>query len=567
MKSFKPWYIINKERFQREVELLAKSEFNFVLDQVQKEDYQRIVFNGEIEVKGEKYPLKIVYPPSFPFFRIDIISPKTSFHRHQNWKSKNLCLLPHGQDGWEQDTTGLDMVYQAKNLIEDSLEGPQIIAEKEVDAPEPWSTYLSFSELNLLIPDGLPNTIPTGSYGEFRVRIINNNTLFLDFMVNEQPIHKEYYQFREIPIFLESIAKQRQIKGIWVKVSTIPPSQDIKGMLSWLIKQVPESQPKLLKSFSLKKSKDNFELLSIIFPEENNTRGNFKDSWLTGFIKNNNIIRPHYLDPTLWFERNPSLKNLMKKKVMVLGLGSLGSSIALELSKAGIGSLFIVDRDTVEIGNLVRHVANINYLGRTKVEAVARIVSQQNPFIQVEGMIASIGMINDYSLTKKDIMADLFQYMKSCDLILDMMADEGVTHIVNEMAVDLEIPVIHAWISNGAWGGRIIRTIPNKTGCYYCLCLNGVEEISNNTSEKGIFPRGCGFPTFTGASFDIQSIVSATTRFSVQTLLEGSDYQNPEYDHIIIDNNGTPINNYPAVRTFKVERNITCPICGGNYGG
>lgn len=561
MKNYKPWYETYWNRLEEEEKLL--SELNFSLDEEQRVKFNRIVFRGKIVVKKQEYPLILVYPSGFPQFRIEIISSKTNFPRHQSWINGNLCLLPHGQDGWDESIRGVDMLQQAIRLIEDSLEGSDIVAANEVDAPEPWSLFVPFGPSNLLIPPGLPRSIPEGSFGSFIMGDLGYTYVLIK-IINQHSNHKGEYALESIPI----MANTKQTNhGFWVKVSTTPPSLNPRELCSWLIREAPGTKDTLLGlATGIKTRRASPDLIAIIYPEENTSRNNYNDSWLAGFVQKGDWLKPHYLDPNLWFERNPNLMELRNKKVMILGLGSIGSSIALELAKGGVGSLFLIDREGIEVGNLVRHAANIHYLGRSKVNAVANLVQLQNPFIKIEGLNASIGMTDDLSLTHKDLLSDVYEQMKKCDLIIDCMAHEGATHLVNRMAVDLEIPVIHTWITNGAWGGRVLRTIPHITGCYYCFSKQNVPEISSDPTTGEIFPRGCGFPTFTGASFDILSVVAATTRLSVQTLLNGIGYPNSNHDHICVENLGIPIDKYPSVRSFKVQRNTQCPICGDRNG-
>lgn len=565
MKQYTPWYEqrLYKDRFITEVESL-KNQFGFILDQDQRDKFQRIVLHGEVIINEKYYPLHIIYPPAFPQFRINVFSPGTTLARHQNWKDKNLCLLPHGQEGWEENYTGVDMVKQAIQLIKDSEAGAQIVAEKEVDAPEPWSSFVPFGPYNLIFPTGLPCTIPPGCFGEFSVSQISNTTFVLDKMVNQHDKYKQTYSIEPISIF---IPKKQFKRGLWVKVSSNPPSLNPRELATWLIQQAPETKNRLLGlSLGIKTKQGIPDLIGIVFPEENCERNNFRDSWLVAFTKNFVWLRPHYIDRDIWFERNPKLRGLCNKKVIILGLGSLGSAIALELTKAGVGSLVLVDRDHIEAGNLTRHIANMYSLGIHKIQAVADAVRLQNPFITVEGIDTSVGMLNDFSLKQMDSLNDVYQKMSECDLMIDSMAHEGATHLVSRMSVDLNIPIIHTWVTNGAWAGRIIRTIPGKTGCYYCLCKQGVTDISSDMTTGEIFPRGCGFPTFTGASFDILAIASAATRLTVQTLLNGHSYSYPEYDHIVFENQGIPFNAYPAVRVFQIERDNQCPICGDQSG-
>ncbi len=70
--------------------------------------------------------------------------------------------------------------------------------------------------------------------------------------------------------------------------------------------------------------------------------------------------------------------------VAIAGLGGLGSHIAVMLARAGVGRLFLVDFDRVELTNLNRQAYDLTHLGRLKTEALPGMLRKINPYIQVE---------------------------------------------------------------------------------------------------------------------------------------------------------------------------------------
>lgn len=72
--------------------------------------------------------------------------------------------------------------------------------------------------------------------------------------------------------------------------------------------------------------------------------------------------------------------------VAVAGLGGLGSQIALMLARAGVGELFLVDFDRVELTNLNRQAYGISHLGLPKAEALAGMLQDINPYLKLRAM-------------------------------------------------------------------------------------------------------------------------------------------------------------------------------------
>lgn len=90
-------------------------------------------------------------------------------------------------------------------------------------------------------------------------------------------------------------------------------------------------------------------------------------------------------------------KKLKKTRVCILGLGGLGSNVAVLLARSGIGSLKLVDFDTVETSNLNRQQYRISHIGMKKTEALKNIIKEINPFVETEVLDIKIDRKNIYS--------------------------------------------------------------------------------------------------------------------------------------------------------------------------
>ena len=90
-------------------------------------------------------------------------------------------------------------------------------------------------------------------------------------------------------------------------------------------------------------------------------------------------------------------EKLKKAKVCILGLGGLGSNVAVLLARSGIGFLKLVDFDTVEASNLNRQQYRISHIGLKKTEAMKSIIREINPFVETEVLDIKIDRKNIYS--------------------------------------------------------------------------------------------------------------------------------------------------------------------------
>ena len=113
-------------------------------------------------------------------------------------------------------------------------------------------------------------------------------------------------------------------------------------------------------------------------------------------------------------------KKLKKTRVCILGLGGLGSNVAVLLARSGIGSLKLVDFDTVETSNLNRQQYRISHIGMKKTEALKNIIKEINPFVETEVLDIKIDRKNIYSTVGDiEIVVEAFDRAETKAMILE----------------------------------------------------------------------------------------------------------------------------------------------------
>ena len=90
-------------------------------------------------------------------------------------------------------------------------------------------------------------------------------------------------------------------------------------------------------------------------------------------------------------------KKLKKTRVCILGLGGLGSNVAVLLTRSGIGYLKLVDFDIVEASNLNRQQYRVSHIGMKKTEAMKSIIKEINPFVETDILDIKVDRENIYS--------------------------------------------------------------------------------------------------------------------------------------------------------------------------
>lgn len=168
-------------------------------------------------------------------------------------------------------------------------------------------------------------------------------------------------------------------------------------------------------------------------------------------------------------ERSANTANLDKKKVAIVGCGSVGSGIAVQLAKAGIGELDLIDFDKMEVENIYRHTLGATALnnetdGLYKTNALRYRIESDIPYTKVINF-------NDH-LLNITVQEGFFEYF---DAIVVTTGDFTCELVFNRLHKTLNniskiVPVIYAWQDGFGIGGHAICVSNNnESGCLECL--------------------------------------------------------------------------------------------------
>jgi molybdopterin/thiamine biosynthesis adenylyltransferase len=224
-------------------------------------------------------------------------------------------------------------------------------------------------------------------------------------------------------------------------------------------------------------------------------------------------------------------KKLLSSRVVIVGIGALGTVIANHLVRSGVGYIRIIDRDLVELSNLQRQTlfdeedARLNL---PKVVAAKNKLNKINSDITIDSVIADLNLDNAEEL------------LKGFDCIVDGTDNFMTRFLVNDVAVKYGIPWVHGAAVSSR--GMFATIIPHKTPCYRCLFPH--------------VPMGTGETCDTiGVLSPITEIIGSFQAVEVMKLLVGAP-TNPNLEQLDIWDNSY----------FQMDitegRNPECPACG-----
>jgi sulfur-carrier protein adenylyltransferase/sulfurtransferase len=147
---------------------------------------------------------------------------------------------------------------------------------------------------------------------------------------------------------------------------------------------------------------------------------------------------------------------LKRARVLLVGVGGLGSPAALYLAAAGVGTLGVVDPDRVELSNLQRQVLHgTPDVGRRKSESAEERIHNINPHVAVERF--------DARLTSDNAL----EVMESFDIVIDGSDNFATRYLVNDAAVILGLPDIYGSVHR--FEGQVSVFASGDGPCYRCL--------------------------------------------------------------------------------------------------
>lgn len=174
-------------------------------------------------------------------------------------------------------------------------------------------------------------------------------------------------------------------------------------------------------------------------------------------------------------------RRIRSARALVVGVGGLGSPIALYLAAAGVGVLGLADPDVVELSNLQRQIAHdTRSLGVPKVESAARRIGDLNPGVRVEAMAVELGPHN------------AAQLVAGYDVVVDALDSLRDRFILSDACVAAGKPMVHGAVQG--WMGEAMTYVPGRGPCYRCVFGGGAAA---GDAESGTGVGACAGPAQT----------------------------------------------------------------------
>lgn len=253
------------------------------------------------------------------------------------------------------------------------------------------------------------------------------------------------------------------------------------------------------------------------------------------------------------------LAYLRTQTVGIIGLGSGGSFVAVSLAMSGVGHFILIDSDTLDMHNVVRHSADLRDVGRPKVEAVADLIRQRNPEADVKTVV---GRIEDH-----------LDLLKDMNVVVAGVDNERPKYAINEACIEHSRTAIYAGVYERGEGGDVCVIFPDEGPCYACWAEHLREALPDSTANGEELDYGMIGPDGTlaaepGLWLHVVRIASAQADMTLNyLLLDTPIHRNMPANTVVMAN--TYLEIYEGRQTLpysaewiSVPRNPNCLVCG-----
>lgn len=467
---------------------------------------ESMVYSGWLDSNGLNIPITMKMD-DYDFVRPPTIKIDPGFTIQERLiphlgKNRTLCYFSPGAvvfDRYKPAGTILTCLNQAEKVIVDAIRG-----RSDEDFVFEFSGYWGDSFISVDLP---PNFTGMAKIYYFKKQSNQGPSTFL--CLDDSWLLKYNKQDKDAKFNQEDCLVVRVDKPLSIDPEQKWPPATLLELNAWLAFAAPEMVGQLEKVFAsitgkrasvairapngivcygvnLPKSLDRVEFLR--------SRRRNLPLILGKFVNQMNVEKydGKRADSEYIFQRNlGSIENLSNKKILLVGCGTIGSYVALQLAQSGAGAeggeLKLADPDKLDTANLGRHLLGVDFLYANKAEGCRKFIASQLPMLRVSSYPSDA--------------RKLFQTSLDYDLIIDATGEEGLSLSINHILVHnrpKSPTVIFGYlIGNGSVAQAILVDNDDKRACLKCLKpeLNGpprYKSLKNGIVVERITNMACG---------------------------------------------------------------------------
>ena len=478
-------------------------------------------------VHGRTYAGRMTYPDVFPNSP-PYIRPRDSSEKwtmHQYGPGGSLCLQWRA-DNWQTHVTGADIIRSAFELLstEQHPEQPGVVPS---DHRMTEGQSMISAVYRFVVTNGLLNAffaLPLQSRSTFKMHSIVSSTMMVTFVSEISTGDDSAQMIADLPSGISTYGPLFLWKGDGLifrcesfnRGGSVASVDDLLRILSESGFNIDNI---LVREEGASKYKENTVIL--IGSDLTSLHVFSIESGVQPILREYRLIMPPDKDARLPEE----CEQLSKVRVGIVGLGSIGSKIAISLARSGVRHFLLVDDDYLVPGNLVRHELSWAFVGMQKVNAVRDSLKLVAAGIHVDVRTHRLAG-QDSALNAAAALKDL----SNCDLLIDATANPEVFLRMAAIAKSNKKPLCWGELFAGGYGGLIARARPDIDP--NPLAVRSAIYAHLATLPQAPFQQAAGYDVeleqpLIAYDSDVGQIATSLTRFAIDAALQRNPSQFP----------------------------------------
>ena len=476
-----PWFMRDPDRLKLErtgIEELSRTA-NWLVGTEWRLDEDGLGLDAVICAKGHDYEVRVTFPTLYPDTPV-IVRPKKMQSRvstHQYGGADGPLCLEWGPDNWHRDVTSVQMLESAHRLFE--IENPLGEDRPEIPLVAPSRHNLTVGQelrgkwMRWYAGKALSDYFagqPGHSVGSYKFSLHTTGESWVSVVHEAMPFGGSVWKDDQIPATLSG---EKELKsGIWLKTDlekrTIGHPKklsDLRDLLADMEEvkflSTDGSSPvdgfgRLISGVLIVDQAEELHLF-LVFPDE--------DVFVCSRVRSED-------EPVQ--TRSPEWDELNCKTIGFVGLGSVGSKVAMSLARMGCRKFYLIDHDLLLPENLQRHALDWRGVVQHKVDAMKAAISLVAPGAQIE--------VSRLHITGQESNAAIngaLNRLAACDVLIDATANAKVFNLLAAVARSASRPMIWMEVFGGGMGGLVARSRPrtdptpqDMRGAYLQYCTD-----------------------------------------------------------------------------------------------
>lgn len=419
-----------------------------------------IAVDLDIAVHGRTFAGRMTYPDMFPssppYIRPRDASERWS--RHQYGAGGSLCLQWRA-DNWQPEITGADMIRSAYELLsnEQHPEQPRIVpsAHRLTSGQAMRSTSRRFVATPELMRAWLAFPLPSvTALKTAKVYSLGTNITTVIFVPEVSDVYGVMHKVPDLPAGISDSMNLFSVAGDgWLFRSDSFNRKVSISSVDELIRVLINADLPTGNVLVQEEGKYKARMIALLGEEPDSLRILLVESGDQPGLSESTVILPESAEDRLPADYD----RLATLRVGIVGMGSIGSKIAISLARSGVRRFLLVDDDFLIPGNIVRHELSWAHVGVHKVQAVHEVLTLIAPGVQVDTQMTRV-VGQESALAASTTLKDL----SNCDLLIDATANPEVFLSLAAIAKQYRKPLCWGEVFAGGYGGLIARARPGR---------------------------------------------------------------------------------------------------------